>query len=173
MTDDEPRPGHEVRPETDRLLLDVMLGKLAVYLRAAGYDAAYAGDRGIEADDRLLELAEAEERTLLSRDERLVERADEALLLTRRDVRDQLAELRRAGVLIRPAAEPSRCGRCNGRLDPVPPTSSTPAYAPDPAETDCWRCRSCGQVFWRGSHWDRLVEALSSPEGDRRLDDPD
>ena len=45
MSDDE----GQVRPETDRLLLDVMLGKLAVYLRMCGYDAAYAGDLGVEA----------------------------------------------------------------------------------------------------------------------------
>lgn len=38
-----------IRPETDRLLLDVMLGKLAVYLRVCGYDTAYALGRGLEA----------------------------------------------------------------------------------------------------------------------------
>lgn len=52
----------------DRLLLDAMLGKLARYLRMCGYDAAYALDRGVEADDGLREIAASEGRRLLTRD---------------------------------------------------------------------------------------------------------
>ena len=40
----------------DRLLLDAMLGKLATYLRMCGHDAAYALDRGVEADDAVRDL---------------------------------------------------------------------------------------------------------------------
>ena len=161
MTDpEEAGDGSRVRPETHALLLDVMLGKLGVYLRCCGYDAAYAGDRGVEADDRLLELADAEDRLLLTRDVRLAERAADALLLTERDPDAQLAELRAEGVELVPADPPTRCGRCNGRLAAVPESVSTPAYAPAPAETDCWRCRDCGQVFWKGSHWERMAETL-------------
>jgi uncharacterized protein with PIN domain len=149
-----------VRPETEAFLLDVMCGKLAVYLRLAGYDAAYAGDRGIEADDRILELAEAEDRILLTRDVQLAERADDSILLTERDVEAQLAELREAGVELEADEEPSRCGRCNGRLDVIPEDADTSEYAPNPAETDCWRCRECGQVFWKGSHYERMKKAL-------------
>lgn len=36
---------------TDRFLLDAMLGTLTTYLRMCGYDAAYALDHEIEADD--------------------------------------------------------------------------------------------------------------------------
>ncbi|QLD86383.1 Mut7-C RNAse domain-containing protein [Natronomonas halophila] len=149
-----------VRPETDAFVLDVMLGKLAVHLRLAGYDTAYAGDRDIEADDRILELADAEDRILLTRDVELAERADDSILLTKRDVESQLVELREAGVKLEADEEPSRCGRCNGRLDAVPEDADTPEYAPDPADTDCWCCRDCGQVFWKGSHYERMKKAL-------------
>ena len=163
------RPGADgpapVQPGSHRLLLDVMLGKLAVYLRLCGYDAAYAGDRGLEADDRLLEVAAAEDRLLLTRDVRLSERADRAVLLADREVEGQLAELVDAGVELAVADPPARCGRCNGRLEAVPADDPTPGYAPDPAETDCWRCRACGQVFWKGSHWDRMRAALRAVDG--------
>jgi len=149
-----------VRPETHRLLLDVMLGKLAVYLRAAGYDAAYAGDRNLEADDRLLEVAAEEGRMLLTRDVQLADRAEDAVLLVERDVEAQLSELQEAGAAVEPDDRPARCGRCNGRLDAVPADDATPGYAPDPGAVDCWRCRACGQVFWKGSHWERMEEAL-------------
>lgn len=147
-------------PEMDSLLLDVMLGKLAVYLRAAGYDAAYAGERDIEADDRLLAVAAEEGRTLLTRDVRLADRADDAVLLTERDPIEQLRELHEMGAEIAPEETPTRCGRCNGRLDAVADGESTPEYAPPTADIDCFRCRDCGQVFWKGSHWKRMKETL-------------
>ena len=157
--DGDPAPARTVRPETDRLLLDVMLGKLAVYLRTCGYDAAYAGDRALEADARIREVAASEGRLLLTRDRQLAAAADDALLLTAREVEDQLAELREAGVRLTVADEPVRCGRCNGWLEAVD-DGETPGYAPDPAATDCWRCRDCEQVFWKGSHYERMAAKL-------------
>lgn len=141
-------------------LLDAMCGKLAVYLRMCGYDAAYALDRGVEADDRLLAIAREEGRTLLTRDRQLAERADDALLLESKDVTEQLRALCDAGLELSLDGEPAHCGACNGLLDPVPPGTTTPEHAPDPGERDVWHCRSCGQLFWKGSHWDRVRETL-------------
>jgi hypothetical protein len=137
-----------------------MLGKLAVYLRLCGYDTVYALDRDVEADDRILELAEADGRTLLTRDVHLSNRADRGFLLTERDPRDQLAELAAAGLGLEPTDEPRRCGRCNGPVVAVGGSEETPEYAPAPADEEQWRCTDCGQVFWRGSHWDRMCETL-------------
>lgn len=141
-------------------LLDVMLGKLATYLRFCGYDTAYALDRDLEADDDLLALAEHEGRTLLTRDVQLAERADRGCLLIERDPHEQLRELADAGLPLEPTAEPARCGRCNASVERVDERAETPAYAPDPSETPQWRCTACGQVFWRGSHWERMRETL-------------
>ena len=147
-------------PDVDRLLLDHMLGKLAVYLRMCGYDAAYAGERGAETDDDLRRLARAESRVLLSRDVQLVASLERAVLLTEREPADQLDELRAAGFELALPAAPTRCGRCNGRLHPVPEGADRPDYAPGPEAFDCWRCRDCGQYFWKGSHWDRVGSLL-------------
>jgi uncharacterized protein with PIN domain len=144
------------------LLLDVMLGKLTTYLRMCGYDAAYALDRGVEADDRILAITREEGRALVTRDRGLAARADESILLTTRDVADQLRELRDAGFRLTLDDSPTRCGRCNGRVDPVAPDESTPDYAPDPSAVDVWRCRDCGQCFWQGSHWDDVAARLDN-----------
>lgn len=162
MTGDGSGGEGSVRPETDRLLLDAMLGKLAVYLRVCGYDTAYALDRNVEDDDRLASIAEAEDRRLLTRDVELADRVPKAILLCARDIEDQLAELRSAGVEVAPDGEPSYCGNCNGRLDPVAPGADTPAYAPDPSVIECFRCRDCGQLFWHGSHYERMKETLEA-----------
>ncbi|WP_293032359.1 Mut7-C RNAse domain-containing protein [Natronococcus sp.] len=149
------------------LLLDVMCGGLPAYLRMCGHDTAYAGDRGIEADDALLALAEDEGRTLITRDVQLASRAEESILLESRDVEAQLAELAAAGLELTLEEEPRFCGRCNGSLEVVESGLSTPEYAPDPAETAVWICADCGQFFWRGSHWKRVERTL---EGVRASD---
>ncbi|WP_339102907.1 Mut7-C RNAse domain-containing protein [Haloterrigena salinisoli] len=148
-----------------RLLLDVMCGGLDAYLRMCDHDTVYAGDRGLEADDALLALARDEDRTLLTRDVALAARAADSILLESRDVEEQLAELADAGIDLTLADEPRFCGRCNGRLERVDSTASTPEYAPDSTETDVWRCRDCDQHFWQGSHWDRVERTLSEIDG--------
>jgi uncharacterized protein with PIN domain len=147
-------------PASDPVLLDHMLGKLAVFLRMCGYDAAYAGDRGIESDGTLQVIARNEERVLLSRDRTLVAQVPRSVLLTERDVVAQLDELRAAGFELSVPVQPSRCGRCNGRLEAVPADAERPDYAPSPGKFDCWRCEDCGQYFWKGSHWDRVRSLL-------------
>lgn len=143
-----------------RLLLDAMLGKLARYLRMCGYDAAYALDRGVEDDDALAALADAEDRRLLTRDEALARRVD-GVRLRSREITDQLRELREASFELSLPERPRRCSACNGRVDPLPPDASTPEYAPDPGDRPLFRCRDCGQVYWTGSHWADVGERLA------------
>ncbi|MFD1562384.1 Mut7-C RNAse domain-containing protein [Haloarchaeobius amylolyticus] len=144
-----------------RSLVDVMCGGIVTYLRMCNHDTVYAGDRGLEADDDLLAVARDEARTLITRDVALANRADDSILLESRGVEEQLGELAAAGVDLSLADEPAFCGRCNGPLGRVESTASTPEYAPDPADVAVWRCRDCGQYFWRGSHWDRVAETLA------------
>jgi uncharacterized protein with PIN domain len=165
-----------------------MLGSLATYCRMCGYDTAYALDRGIEADDRLLALAHEEERTLLTRDQQLAERARalrtddggnaesgsdgsgsdtsgigvSSLLLESRAVTGQLRELRAAGYDLSLTARPTRCGQCNGSLEAVVDEETTPEYAPEPDVEAVWRCIECGQCFWKGSHWDAVGRTLAN-----------
>ena len=154
-------PDSTLRPDRDSLLLDAMLGKLATYLRMCGYDAAYALDRGVEADDVLLELAADEARRLVTRDAALAARAPGGVLLRSRDVTDQLRELADAGFELELADPLARCGRCNGRLERVDADADVSDYAPDPADEAVWRCGACGQHFWKGSHWDDVRERLA------------
>ena len=163
-----------------RFLLDAMLGKLATYLRMCGHDAAYALDRrgasdgrredgtgndgggegggGIEDDDALLALARREDRRLVTRDADLAARADDAILASATDIDEQLRELRAAGVDLS-LDRPERCSRCNGRVERVD-EGETPDYAPGVDERRVWRCRACGQHYWKGSHWKDVRERL-------------
>jgi uncharacterized protein with PIN domain len=153
-------------PADTPLLLDVMCGKLATYLRMGGYDAAYALDRDVEADDELLAWADREDRLLVTRDVDLAERTDRAILLQSLDVTDQLAELATEGFDLS-LTEPARCATCNAELHRVADGDETPGYAPAPAERRVWHCPDCGQHFWRGSHWadvERTLAQIESPQ---------
>jgi len=158
----------------DRLLLDVMCGKLATYLRMCGYDAAYALDLDVAEgagttdadvpDDALLTVAREQGRCIVTRDRDLAARAEESVLLESREIEDQLRELSVAGFDISIDDEPTYCGACNGSLDPVASGERTPDYAPGPATTDVWRCEQCGQHFWKGGHWDDVAETVAAIE---------
>ncbi|MCL9814791.1 Mut7-C RNAse domain-containing protein [Natranaeroarchaeum aerophilus] len=149
-----------------RLLVDAMCGRLPPYLRLCGHDTVYAPDRGIEDDDAVLAVADAEDRTILTRDRELSDRAERAVLLRSRGTDAQLAELAAAGIELSPTETPQQCGRCNGPVEAVSGAEpGLPQYVPDELPRDeegatLWRCRSCGQYFWKGGHWERMTETL-------------
>ena len=141
-------------------LLDVMLGKLATYLRMCGYDTLYALEADLEADEAIRERAQTTDRTLVTRDRELASRTDSAVLLESLDIEDQLAELQDHGISIELPTRPERCSVCNGRLGPLDP-EQRPDHAPDDV-AHVWQCRECDQYFWKGSHWERVQETINT-----------
>ena len=119
------------RADERRFVADVMLGRLARWLRALGYDTLYYRDA---PDSRLLGIALREARTLLTRDAGLAARAGPAGRLVRAEGVDaQLREVVDAFAL-RPPAPLSRCLECNGplavRTPPTCGTGSRPTRSP-------------------------------------------
>lgn len=142
-----------------RLLADAMLGRLARWLRALGFDTAY--DAAL-ADRELLRLARAEGRMLLTRDRQLsARRGVRALLVTSDRVDEQLGQVlsrlpsRRGGAF-------GRCLLCNHPLIEVD-RGSVEARVPEwvwETQVGFRYCGRCGRVFWRGTHWARMVARL-------------
>lgn len=147
---------------------DAMLGGLARWLRAAGYDASWQA--GI-ADWDLIRLAQREGRVLLTSDTGIfrigiVRDGDLPALFIPHGLnkQEQLAfVLQRLKLLPR---EP-RCMACGGSLvvvpkeqvrDRVPPRSFTWVE-------QFFQCRRCGQVFWEGTHWQRIAARLEQGAG--------
>jgi hypothetical protein len=142
-----------------RFLVDGTSNRLVSYLRFCGHDAASALDRGLASDEAVLGVARAEDRTVVTRDAVLADRAD-GIRVAQGDLDDRLRSLRATGVDLTLAERPSRCGRCNGALERVDPAASVPDYAPSGDEFERWRCLACEQVFWKGGHWSRVGERL-------------
>ena len=134
-----------------RFVADVMLGRLARWLRALGYDTLYFRDA---PDRRLLAVALSEGRRLLTRDAALSRRAREAGLLVRAEALDaQIQEVTLAcGLAGRRAL--SRCLECNGLLAAAAPEAVRDRVPPHTFATQrrFWTCLGCGRVFWAGTH---------------------
>ena len=147
---------------TPRFVVDTMLGRLARWLRAMGYDTLYPG----QADDRrLLQLARAEERILVTRDRMLARLAEpHSCLIHAELVDDQVVEaVERLALCPDDGHWLSRCLECNARLEPGP-RESLQALVPEhvfATHTDFMRCPGCARIYWAGSHVERMVERLS------------
>ncbi len=147
-----PRPLRELR-----FVLDVHLGRLAAYLRMLGFDSLYRNDY---ADEELARISSEERRILLTRDRGLLKRGAVTRGYSVRETtpRRQLAEVigrfDLAG-LVRPF---ERCIRCNGALERVPKELVAGQVPPRIADLhdEFLRCGSCGQVYWKGSHYERM-----------------
>jgi uncharacterized protein with PIN domain len=150
-----------------RFVVDGHLGKLARNLRLLGFDTALERD----ADDaRLLEIMVAEDRALLTRDRPLLMHsiARHGYCPRSSDPEEQTREVvKRFNLNTQPgaAATFSRCLECNGLLQPVPKAEVLSLLAGEPLTlrhyNDFHRCDSCGKVFWKGTHFDKLADRVA------------
>lgn len=146
------------RPLRDpRFVADTHLGKLARHLRMAGFDTLYGDDWD---DDRIVVLAAAERRTILTRDRAMLRRreVDRGYCVRAVESEAQLAEvisrLQLEG-LVRPF---TRCRECNVLLEDVAP-EAVAERVPEKVRglyQRFKRCPSCARVYWEGSHYARM-----------------
>ncbi len=146
-----------------RFLADVMLGRLARWLRALGYDTRY--DSSFD-DGALAKLARAEERILLTRDVELTRRRGVRALLIQDDrVKPQLRQVVLACGLNANLAF-TRCIQCNAQLEPLADAHAAGLVPPYVLQTQTRfrQCPQCAKVYWRGTHWARMSELLRELE---------
>ena len=148
-----------------KFLCDAMLGGLAKWLRAAGYDTYYAREGTDVSDGSLVRMAIEEGRVLLTSDRGFLERKpvrDEEvslLVVPHLSLEDQLRLVTGSFDLAR---RPSRCMECNGELETVQPDDVAERVPPGVirAHQSFFRCRVCDRVFWHGSHWEKIAGRL-------------
>lgn len=143
-----------------RFLLDVHLGRLAAYLRMAGFDALY----GNQASDAELAAAVArEQRVLLTRDRQLLMRTevDRGYWVRATEPRQQLLEIVRRFDLAGAMHPFTRCLECNRVLEEASRESVSERLPPRVVNKDRFRlCPSCRRVYWEGSHHARMTKLL-------------
>ena len=142
---------------------DAMLGRLARWLRFAGFDTTFLPD---VPDPAVAGRARAEGRWLLTRDRRLAASAGPRVVLLRaRTVGEQVAELRtRLPVVARPERFFTRCSCCNGSLVEVPRETARDRVPPYVAAhaSRFFSCPGCGRFYWPGTHPKRITRTLEA-----------
>jgi uncharacterized protein with PIN domain len=152
-----------VRPaplRTNRFVLDVHLGRLAAYLRMAGFDAL-CGKQASDAE--LAEIVAREGRVLLTRDRCLLMRtAVERGYWVRSTVpKQQLLEVVKRFDLAGSMRPFTRCLDCNTILEVASREAVLERLPPKIMDKDVFRiCPSCQRVYWEGSHHERMSKLL-------------
>ena len=140
-------------PPAPRFLADHMLGRLARWLRAVGYDTEFDP----ELDDPQLALKAArEDRILLTRDSGLVKRrmVRRSVLLASGRLGAQLRQVVLELGLPSPVIRARRCMVCNGPVRPVSKADAARHVPPFVARTQdhFYKCTHCGRYYWAGTH---------------------
>jgi uncharacterized protein with PIN domain/tRNA(Ser,Leu) C12 N-acetylase TAN1 len=151
-----------------RFLADQMLGRLAARLRLLGYDTLTVYDL---ADSEVTRLAAADGRILLTRDGALAKTlAVPVHYVAAAAPRAQLAEII-ATFDLHPDPDRyfSRCTLCNEPVEPVAEADVHDRLPPRIRDRGLAfvRCPACAQIYWRGSHVERILAELVSADASR------
>lgn len=147
-----------------KFIADAMLGRLAKWMRIAGYDVEYSP----QVDDgEIAERGLREGRLILTRDTLLIRRKtvrDNHLFIRDDRWRDQLRQVARHYPLDFRKQMLTRCLRCNVPLLPVPRSSlreKVPEYVFNTQEK-FEACPSCRKIFWGATHRESMVRELEA-----------
>ena len=157
---DHTRPNSEDQKEPVRLVADVMLGRLAKWLRLMGYDTRYDN---AAADVTLLRIAQQEDRILLTRDRGLSrQRGVRAIWIESQELAAQIRQVQ-AAVGPPPDSALTRCAVCNTRLEPIAKDGVEDRVPPYVFQTqdEFYHCRQCGRIYWAATHVDRMKEMIN------------
>jgi len=144
-----------------RFIADVMLGRLAKWLRIAGFDVLYSNKF---SDDELVRVSNDEGRVLLSRDTRLLVRkaVRRFIFLESQDLPGQIRQVFEALHLDGWPSLLTRCLSCNEALQETARESVRGAVPPFVFETQAnfKSCPKCGKIFWAGTHRSSVIRSL-------------
>jgi len=149
-----------------RFVLDNHLGRLSAHLRMLGLDCLYRNDI---QDEQLVKASLDEERILLTRDRRLLRRKliTRGCCLRSLDSIEQLQEALKRFTLTRWIKPFQRCLRCNHPLETVRKEDVLHRLEPLTRRyfDEFHLCPACNQVYWKGSHYERMMQTIAKLSG--------
>jgi len=154
-----------------RFVVDLNVGKLGRWLRIAGFDTILI--KGID-DNTLVRIALDEERILLTRDTGIFKRRVvvngrlKAILIESDEPRDQLRQVFNLLDLVNHLRPFTRCIECNEVLLSKSREEVAGKVPPHVYRTHdrYMQCPSCCRVYWRGTHWARMLDKINRMSGE-------
>jgi uncharacterized protein with PIN domain len=149
-------------PEKPRFIADVMVGRLARWLRILGFDVLYSNRY---TDDEIVLIAQTDHRIILTRDARLVARVKRTDVVAIEDD-DYEVQLRQVveHFNLRDFHVFSRCLECNEpltRVDKDDVFEKIPPYV-YLTQDEFAMCAKCSRVFWKGTHAAAIATRLKA-----------
>jgi uncharacterized protein len=151
------------KPKNFKFVLDVHLGKLNAMLRMLGFDCYYRNDLD---DDEIIDIANREERIILSRDLGIFKngKVKWGYFPRSQDPKLQLKEIiDRYGLhdKIKPL---SRCMNCNGEIKLVEKSEIADKLEEKTKRYyhEFYECETCKKTYWKGSHYTRMLEFIGN-----------
>jgi uncharacterized protein len=147
-----------------RFIADIMLGKLARYLRMAGNDVLYFNDI---SDDEILRIARVQDRIMLTRDNLMLQRREckngiiSSIMIKEDDLLGQLSQVKNdLNINLTPLL--IRCPRCNSLLEKVRKPGLEGKVPPYVFKTQIsfLFCAGCGKYYWRGTHYENICRTF-------------
>ncbi|OGW55614.1 MAG: hypothetical protein A2Z46_01635 [Nitrospirae bacterium RBG_19FT_COMBO_55_12] len=140
-----------------KFIADVMLGRLAKWMRLLGFDVLY--DRAM-TDNELIRISLEQDRVILTRDTGLVARplASNHVFIKSDNVRQQLDQVLTTFHITSMPGPLTRCPVCNTSLSPVakPDIRDLVSNYVYEKNKSFLRCGKCGRAYWRGTHVKRM-----------------
>jgi uncharacterized protein with PIN domain len=126
-----------------------------------GFDTLYRNDYD---DEELAQISASEQRILLTRDKGLLMRSlvTYGYYVRATNPEQQVVEVLRRFDLFSKVLPFQRCIRCNGLLEPVAKETIIDQLPEKTrlAINEFHRCRQCRQIYWRGSHYERMQQFI-------------
>lgn len=151
-----------------RFILDVHLGALARRLRMLGFDCLYRNDY---EDAEIADLAAAEKRIILTRDSGLLKigKVSHGYWVRSQIPEEQAEEILRRFDLYSQISPFNRCISCNGPLEAAEKAAILDRLEPLTKKYyhEFYRCRDCGKIFWKGSHYESMLRRIRKIMGQK------
>lgn len=146
-----------------RFVCDRMLGSLARWMRLFGFDVLYPNEMD---DTELLALALTEGRILLTRDKVLSSSSENVLYIESGRWDLQYGQIsNHFGLKIETPM--TRCSVCNEAIIGIS-KNEVKDRVPEKVyelQEEFWHCRKCDKYYWKGTHWEGIMERVASLEG--------
>jgi uncharacterized protein with PIN domain len=148
---------------TSRFIVDSHLGKLAKYLRMAGFDTLYENNY---ADTEIRRISNEQNWIILTRDRDLLTSREvtHGYYVRTIDPHAQLAEIVSKFDLYSQVNPFSRCLICNSPLISVSKEEIKDLVDEQTFGIfqEFYKCPHCNKVYWKGSHYEHMIEFLKS-----------
>ncbi|MBE3088700.1 MAG: Mut7-C RNAse domain-containing protein [Actinobacteria bacterium] len=143
-----------------KFIADIMVGKLARYMRMAGYDVMYINNA---SDDQIIKIARETDRIILTRDSLMLARREfkkgiiKYLYIKEDKLENQLDQIKSE---LKISLKPNliRCIECNEKLIKVKKEdikNKVPPYVYKTQQNFLY-CKNCDKYYWRGTHYQNI-----------------